>query len=165
MFHPCGVMMNSILICRDNVVEKFVTTNGIMLQEWGQMAFFALCGRPVDLMAPLMLAICGTRNSEWFQHPFQVTDFPFLVCTPFCHTQCWPITLLLWTSTSWRNSAVGVLCIQKLNCFLALAWRTVPVELPFLTVSCQHICSVKWWPFAVLPAEYNQTFQQSDQPK
>jgi hypothetical protein len=37
--------------------------------------------------------------------------------------------------------------------------------LPFLTGSCQHTCSVKWWPSALLPAEYNQTFQQSDQPK
>jgi len=62
MFHPRGVMMNSCLVCRDNVVEKFVATNGIMLQERGLVAFFALCGHPVELVAPFVLALCGTLN-------------------------------------------------------------------------------------------------------
>ena len=92
----------------------------------------------------------GTLHARTLSHPklwmiptsIPSDKFPsFKVCTPFCHTCCWPITLFLY---SWWISAVGTLCIQKLNCFLGLAWRTVPVELPFLTGSCQHTCSVKW---------------------
>jgi hypothetical protein len=76
------------------MVQKFVATNGVMLQEWGHKPCFVLCCHPVEPVALVMLTLCGILNPEWSWHPFHVTSAQFwsACCSA---TLRWLTTLLL----------------------------------------------------------------------